>query len=148
MKPPSFTGIRQTEIPKDPEKRRVILEEIKSLLDKNAIEIVDPKDSNTGFYSTIFTVPKQTGGFRAILNLRKLNKFIRNQHFKMETLRSVIQSLNIGDWVFSIDLSDAYLHVPIHLESRKYLRFAIEGKVFQYRALPFGISLPPACSQK
>lgn len=84
---------------------------------KNAKEIVEPQNSDAGFYSTIFIVPKQLGGFRAILNLRKLNKFIKNQHFKMETLKSVIQSLNTGDWAFSIDLSDAYLHVPIHAES-------------------------------
>lgn len=55
----------------------------------------------------------------------------------------MIQSLSIGDWVFSIDLSDAYLHIPIHLESRKFLRFAIEGKIYQFRALPFGISVAP-----
>lgn len=119
------------------------MEEVKSLLEKNAIEIVEPQNSDAGFYSTIFIVPKQSGGFRAILNLRKLNKFIKNQHFKMETLRSVIQSLNTGDWAFSIDLSDAYLHVPIHSESRKFLRFAVEGIVYQYRVLPFGISFAP-----
>jgi hypothetical protein len=61
----------------------------------------------------------------------------------MKTLRYVIQSLDIGDWVFSVDLSNAYLHVPICSDSRKYLSFAVEGKVFlfQYRALPFGISV-------
>lgn len=118
------------------------MEEVKSLLEKNAIEIVDPQNSNAGFYSTIFIVPKQSGGFRAIPNLRKLNKFIKN-HFKMETFRSVIQSLNKGDWAFSVDLSDAYLHVPFQSESRKFLRFAVEGTVYQYRVLPFGISVAP-----
>lgn len=143
-KPPSFLGIfRHTEISKDPEKRNIILEEVKPLLEKNAIEIVDPQNSNVGFYLTIFIVPKQSGGFQAILNLRKLNKFIKNQHFKMKTLRSVIQSLNAGDWAFSKDLSDAYMQVLIHSGSRKFLRFAIEGTVYQYRGLPFGISVAP-----
>lgn len=72
-KPPSFSGIRHTEIPKDPEKRNIILKEVKSLLEKkNAKEIVEPQNSDAWFYSTIFIVPKQLGGFRAILNLRKL----------------------------------------------------------------------------
>lgn len=128
--------------------RNIILEEVKSLLEKNAIEIVDPQNSNVGFYSTIFIVPKQSGGFQAILNLRKLNKFIKNQHFKMKTLRSVIQSLNAGDWAFSKDLSDAYLQVLIHSGSRKFLRFAIEGTVYQYRGLPFGISVAPCLFTK
>ena len=37
-----------------------------------------------------------------------------------------------------IDLTDAYLNVPIHPRSRKYLRFMFKGQVFQFRALPFG----------
>lgn len=61
----------------------------------------------------------------------------------METLRSEIQSLNTGDWVFSIDLSYAYLHVPIHSVSGKFLGFAVEGTVYQYRAISFGISVAP-----
>ena len=42
-----------------------------------------------------------------------------------------------------IDLMDAYLHVPIHPISRKYLRFVFEPQVFQFMALPFGMSLSP-----
>lgn len=136
-----FSGVRHTEIPRDPEKRNIIYGEVKSLLEKNAIEMVEPQNSDAGFYSTIFIVPKQSGRFRAILNLKKLNKFKKNRHFKTETLRSVFQALNKGDWASFIDLSDAYLHGPIHSKSRKFLRFAIEGKVYHYRVLPFGVSV-------
>ena len=38
---------------------------------------------------------------------------------------------------------DAYLHVPIHPRSRKYLRFVYEHQVFQFMALPFGMALSP-----
>ena len=38
----------------------------------------------------------------------------------------------------SIDLSDAYLHVPIHPNLRKYLRFCHRSQVFQVTSLPFG----------
>ena len=31
------------------------------------------------------------------------------------------------EWVTSIDLSDAYLHIPIHPQSRKFLRFHHKG---------------------
>ena len=43
----------------------------------------------------------------------------------------------------SLDLTDAYLHVPIHPTSRKYLHFALNDKIFQFRALPFGLSTSP-----
>lgn len=32
---------------------------------------------------------------------------------------------------------------PMHRSTRRYLRFAIDGKVFAFRALPFGLNLSP-----
>ena len=48
-----------------------------------------------------------------------------------------------GEWVSSIDLSDAYLHIPIHPNSRKYLRFCYKAQVFQFTSLPFGLATAP-----
>ena len=39
----------------------------------------------------------------------------------METPESIRTSLMPGEWVSLIDLSDTYLHIPIHPNSRKYL---------------------------
>ena len=61
----------------------------------------------------------------------------------METVKSVRQSIMANDWAVSIDLTDAYLHVPIHPISRKYLRFIYDHQVFQFTAIPFGMSLSP-----
>ena len=41
------------------------------------------------------------------------------------------------------DLSDAYLHIPIHPNSRKYLRFCYKAQVFQFTSLPFGLATAP-----
>ncbi|XP_044153028.1 uncharacterized protein LOC122940420 isoform X1 [Bufo gargarizans] len=47
----------------------------------------------------------------------------------------------------SIDLEDAYYHIPIHSSSQKYLRTAVQVKGqllhLQYRALQFGVSQAP-----
>ena len=51
--------------------------------------------------------------------------------------------LQIGKWVTSIDFKDAYFHIPIQNQSRKYLRFHIQGQSYQFKALPFGLSTPP-----
>ncbi|KAK3556183.1 hypothetical protein QTP70_005576 [Hemibagrus guttatus] len=39
------------------------------------------------------------------------------------------------------DLKDAYFHVGIRPEHRKFLRFAFGGEVYQFRVLPFGLAL-------
>ena len=44
------------------------------------------------------------------------------------------------EWTTSIDLQDAYFHIPIAPRSQKYMRFVILGRVYQFRALPFGVS--------
>ena len=38
---------------------------------------------------------------------------------------------------------DAYLHIPIHPASRKFLRLSVEGTVYQFWALPIAISTAP-----
>ncbi len=43
----------------------------------------------------------------------------------------------------SIDLRDAYLHVPIHGSFRRFLRFGINGRRFEFLVLPFGFSIAP-----
>ncbi len=49
------------------------------------------------------------------------------------------------DWFAAIDLKDAYFHVSILPRHRPFLRFrfAFEGRAYQYKALPFGLSLSP-----
>ena len=46
-------------------------------------------------------------------------------------------------WVTSLDLRDAYFHIGIHRRSRRYLRFVFQGKVYQFRALAFGLNVSP-----
>lgn len=48
----------------------------------------------------------------------------------------------------SIDLAGAYFHIPIRRGHKKFLRFALEGKVFQHTRLPFGYSLAPRTFSK
>ena len=109
--------------------------------EKGAIEEVSPH--SRAFYGRLFTVPKSSGGLRPVLDLSPLNKHLQVIHFRMETPRSVRDAIRPGDWATSLDLKDAYFHVPIHRSSRKFLRFVWNDRVFQFRALPFGLSLAP-----
>ncbi|MES9880172.1 MAG: reverse transcriptase domain-containing protein [Sedimenticola sp.] len=88
-------------------------------------------------------MPKKNGKLRPVLDLSALNKFMVVEHFKMETAHSIRSTIEAGDWAVSIDLMDAYLHVPIRPSSRKYLRFRWQDKAYQFRVLPFGIATAP-----
>jgi hypothetical protein len=116
--------------------------EVEELVRKRAVELVVNQHS-PGFYGRIFVVPKANGGWRPVLDLSHLNLFLRKIKFRMETPQSVRAAIRPGDWATSIDLTDAYFHVLIHRVHRKFLRFVWKERVFQFRALPFGLSLAP-----
>ncbi|XP_048756253.1 uncharacterized protein LOC125667016 [Ostrea edulis] len=80
---------------------------------------------------------------RPVLDLSFLNQYLVIPHFKMETNRSIRTSLHTGMWTSSLDLTDAYFHVPIAPAYRKFLRLVWEGKVYAFRAMPFGLSTAP-----
>ena len=61
----------------------------------------------------------------------------------METPASIAAAMRLGDWATSIDLKDAYFHIMIAPSSRKFLRFVVNGTVYQFRALPFGLASAP-----
>ncbi len=127
---------------KDSTHTSLLLSVVDELLEKKAVEIVADQRS-PGFYSRLFLVKKKNGKLRPVIDLSPLNKCVQLEHFKMETQRSVRLSIQNHFWSVSIDLQDAYLHVPIRPSHRKYLRFALCGKVFQFRVLPFGLSSAP-----
>ena len=118
----------------------LLQEEIVELLRKRAVERVQ-NPGTPSFYSQLFLVPKTNGRLHPVIDLSLLNHYIHKQHFKMETVKSVRQSIMYNDWAVSIDLKDAYLHVPIHPISRKYLRFVYDHQAFQFTVLPFRMSL-------
>ena len=115
---------------------------IQSLLSKNAIERVENVKS-LGFYNRLFLVPKPQQGWGPVIDLSRLNTFLHVEKYKMETPESIRTSLIPGERVSSIDLSDAYLDIPIHPNSRKYLRFCHRSQVFQFTSLPFRLATAP-----
>jgi len=119
---------------------------INTLVAKNAVVELSTPVPTPGFYSPVFLVSKKdTTEMRLIIDLKVLNRqFLQSPpHFRMESIRSLRSSIRPGDWMYSLDLRDAYLHVPMHPASWRYLRFALNGRHFEFRVLPFGISVAP-----
>ena len=113
---------------------------VADLCAKGAIE---PAPPSPGYYSRLFVTPKVTGGWRPVIDLSRLNRSVLVSHFHMETQQTVLQSLRPGDWLVSLDLKDAYLQVPVHQSSRRYLRVCVGEVIYQFRALCFGLSTAP-----
>ena len=120
---------------------KALEQEFQDLLRKQAIE---PAPQTLGFYSRLFVVQKDSGAWRPIIDLSTLNTYIASQRFHMETPQSVLRFIRPGDWMISLDLQDAYLQVPVHPESRRYLRFTMGGVSCQFRVLCFRVDNCPS----
>ena len=46
-------------------------------------------------------------------------------------------------WTTSLDLTDAYFHIPISNKFHKFLRFVWEDRVYAFKMMPFGLSIAP-----
>ena len=138
--PPRFRGVRSTLVGGN---APVMRAEIAALLAKGAIETVPPAEMRSGFYCPYFIVPRKTGGLRPILDLRILGCTLHRVPFKMLTAERIFECVRPQDWFAAIDLKDAYFHVSILPRHRPFLRFAFEGRAYQYAVLPFGLALSP-----
>ena len=123
-------------------KRTTLRSLIQSMQQNNIVEVVRDATSPR-CYSHLFLVAKKSGGWGPVIDLSFLNSFLEIPHFTMESAESIPRSLPRDAWVTSIDLVDAYFHIPIHRGYRKFLRFQTRDRIYHFRALPFGLSPAP-----
>ena len=123
------------------EERQAIGEEVNELLRKQVIEKTNHEKG--AFISNVFSRPKKDGGLRMILDLSKLNLMIEYHHFKMDTLETALKLVTKNCFMASIDLQDAYYSVPIAPQHRKYLKFFWNDSLYQFKALPNGLTSGP-----
>lgn len=121
--------------------KQIVELEINKLISFGAISKCSHRTDQ--FTSPIFVVPKPNGSYRFILNLKKLNEYINTDHFKLEDIRTATKLMTKDCYMASIDLKEAYLSVPIGENSKKFLRFKFENKLYEFNAMPYGLCVAP-----
>lgn len=86
-----------------------------------------------------------TGKPRIIYDGRALNRHLKESSgsVRYESVRDVLylRAARVGT---KLDIQSAFRHVLVDAEQRRLLGFVVEGSLFRYRCLPFGISWSPA----
>ena len=93
--------------------------------------------STPGFYSNVCLVCKTSRGLRPVIDLKGMNTHLNAPHLHIFTINSVLSTVKKEEEL-KIDLE-----IPIHPDSRKYLRFAYKNRVYQFPVLPFGLNTAP-----
>ncbi|XP_068671103.1 uncharacterized protein [Montipora foliosa] len=137
----SVTSSKRNKMPFSRDEKECISVEVGKLLGKGAIRRASFHPNQ--FLSNLFTIPKKGGELRPVINLKPLNHFVEYHHFKMEGLTSLLDLIRSNDYMITMDLKDAYLSVPTHVDHSKYLRFEWESELWEFTCLPFGLSSAP-----
>ena len=80
--------------------------EIKKLLQKGVIK--ESQHDKGELISSIFLMPKCDDSFRMILNLTRLHKNMPYNHFKMETVKSILTFVNPNCYIAKVDIKGSY----------------------------------------
>ncbi|KAA6394945.1 MAG: hypothetical protein EZS28_009526 [Streblomastix strix] len=89
-------------------------------------------------YNLIFTIKKANGKQRQIQDAKTLNKQIADFHTKLPDSNEVKQTIKLGDWSTSQDLSFALHHLIFHTETHPNLELKQKNIQYIYSEIPFG----------
>ena len=129
------------------EKQLALKKLVKQLLEKGAIAEV-PRDTQVVF-NRVFLRPKPpkprqvATEFRLIIDLSEVNKFLKLKTFTMDTPAEMRKQMEPDLWGTSLDLSDAYHHIPIRADFHRFLAFQVGDTKYWYTVCPFGLSPIP-----
>ena len=98
------------------------------------------------FVSRAFIVT-HNGKRRLVIDFRHINLHHVQRGCRFESLARLRRMARRGDWMFSIDLKDAYHHLGVHSDDQHFFTFAIQTadgtEYFSASALSFGWCMSP-----
>jgi hypothetical protein len=100
--------------------------------------------SNSHILNPLTTVKKEDGKIRICVDARKVNQMTIPDHERAPPIQELLQRFHGVHYLTSLDLSSAFLQVPLDKESRPFTAFIYNSTVYQYTRVPYGFknSLP------
>ena len=124
----------------NPHRNSNLFEALHQLIDKKCR--ASSKPSISGLFQPTFPGTKTQQQMETDVSRCQQSK-PKYKNSKWRHRKTIRTSLQQGEWVTSVDFKDAYFQIPIQEQSRKYLRFHIQNRSYQFKALPLGLSTAP-----
>lgn len=132
--------IRQYPYTMSPKIREKVSEELDRMLGAGIIE-----RCHSDWSQNVVPVIKPSGKVRLCLDARKINERTIKDAYPLHHPGRILGQLPKAKYLSTLDLSEAFLQIPLDQESRRYTAFSILGKgMFQFTRLPFGLVNSPA----
>lgn len=123
--------------------REEVAAEILKMKEQGIIE-----NSNTPYINPIVVVKKSSGELRLCLDARNINKCSIPQYESPANIESIFGRITSSEVFTKIDLKHSFWLIPLHENSRDYTGFAIDGVVYRFKVVPYGVQSACAALSK
>ena len=114
--------------------RKFMADEVKRLYDSGIIE-----ESRSPWRSQAFVVRRQKP--RMVIDYSTtVNRYTQLDAYPFPNIERLIDAAAQNSYFSKLDLQSAYHQVPLRQEDRPYTAFEVNGRLFQFTRMPFGIT--------
>ena len=125
--------------------KKRVEEEIDSLQAQGIISPVQFSPSAT----PVVPVPKKNGKVRLCGDFKlTVNQVLNTETYPLPRIEEIFANLNGGKLFTKLDMSNAYLQLPLDEDSKTYVTINTHKGLFKFNRLPFGVSSAPAIFQR
>ena len=110
--------------------------------------IIQKVEHPTDWCAPMVPVIKRNGSVRVCVDLQKLNKAVKREHFMLPNLDDISPRL-AGSSVFTkLDASSGFHQIPLHANSYELTTFITPFGRYCFKRIPFGITSAPEIFQR
>ena len=113
--------------------RAPVREQIQEMLRDGILE-----ESYSAYVNPLTLVHREQKPIRICVDARRINKLMVADRVKVQPMRELLQRFHGSSYITSLDLSSAFLQVPLSKESRKWTAFQFQSRVYQFTSVPYG----------
>jgi hypothetical protein len=96
------------------------------------------EESHSAYLNPLTVVQRGSKSPRICVDAHKINQVTLPDRTKFAPLQEILQRFHGTRYITTLDLSSAFLQVPLDEASRKYTAFEFQSKVYQYKRIPYG----------
>jgi hypothetical protein len=114
---------------------REVQEQVEEMLADNITE------KSYSYVNPLTLVQRDGKRVRVCLDAREANKFMTPDRAQVPPMQMLLQRFHgvNYEYISTLDLSSAFLQIPLEKTSRKWTAFQFQKKVYQFTRVPYGL---------
>ena len=106
------------------------------------------RPSSSAWVSPCFLVKKKEGGYRFVVDYRKLNAKTIRDCFPIPLVQDLLDKFSGCQYFTTLDLRSGFWQVSLDEESKQLTAFQVGNSLYEFNVMPFGIRNAPATFQR